>query len=1177
MFPYRGLALILIALALAPREVVAVIQDPWEYRLAPGTGASARSGVLQLRPSASAPWGTICSTYFGSYTANAKVACLSAGLPTRDASFTVQLHSLSSPAPVYMANVACSTSAPSLSWCTFTSGATSACPSAADVVLTCAAFTPTAWDAVLVGNPTANRLGRLQLRAPSDTSAPYRAVCSANFNAYSAAAACRSAGYAVQTARVIAPFLASQLAGEQLEVNCPTTARTLADCATSVVAARCSSEAYVDCRADEWQTQLVGGASAMTGRLEVRPNASAPWNSVCDDGFTAVAAIVACRSAGFNGASLGARFWSAGSSSFAGVVLQPVAFASPLCQPYASSIAECSWSTSFCTHSEDIVLTCYDAVPVTSAAWEYRLTNTTAPGRGQLEVRPSASSEWGSVCDDLFDAQASVAACRALGWVNATRAGFFTTTGRAFTPVWMDDLRCPAGANSLQQCTFTYDSADCASHVEDIGLDCTVSDWELRLVDGSGTASTREGILQLRFDRASPWGTVCSSSGFAVDEANAACRDILGVDNVAATYTTSSLAGVQVASSVPIHLTDVSCSAVGSSTPGLGSCLFSKSTSLCSHGKDIYLHCSVAPLTAPNWEYRFRSQSDQTRGTIELRPSANASWGTVCALGMGSMAARAACRSMGISTESAVTLPAARSDTTFGPVWMAQIACTAFSPNLRYCGSSRPTLSSCQDHLTDAHVDCRTDLWSYRLVGGTLSSGRFEFRRRPDDAWSTLCFKSAQPGLASAACRSLGFPSAAKAVFRQAVAAEVGPTDQPMWTSYVTCLGTEAHLAECAFASTTNYSCTASDAAVVSCTVPAWADSPWEYRLSAGASKTAGRLEVRPNSAATWGTVCDDGFGEAEAQVACRSLGFGSGAGALFRTWTPGTGPIYFDDVACATNEDTTLAKCALTNVSNCNHQEDIGVDCTLAAVQFRLAGGSARHGRVEWSRDGASWGSVSSRSFSAPWTLCRALGNTDAVASWRPASAAPEVVGSLAATDVGLCAVAAVLLGLARIRIAVDLYRQFQHGLLRVAGRSGATMRSDAKHRRLARAVGDRQRYCAPSAADERRGMGFGLRLFTDPHQHGGRGSVCHRWVLQPLVCSVFDGRVLRGPDEPCVVGQLELPPHHFGACAGGLYVRLRADDRMPAGRSSRLHGAVLGIPTDGDEHLGRYDDRPP
>lgn len=51
-----------------------------------------------------------------------------------------------------------------------------------------------------------------------------------------------------------------------------------------------------------------------------------------------------------------------------------------------------------------------------------------------------------------------------------------------------------------------------------------------------------------------------------------------------------------------------------------------------------------------------------------------------------------------------------------------------------------------------------------------------------------------------------------------------------------------------------------------------WAATPLQARLVNGTATNNGRLEVFYNG--TWSTVCDDSFGNNEAQVACRMLGF---------------------------------------------------------------------------------------------------------------------------------------------------------------------------------------------------------------------------------------------------------------------------------------------------------------
>ena len=82
--------------------------------------------------------------------------------------------------------------------------------------------------------------------------------------------------------------------------------------------------------------------------------------------------------------------------------------------------------------------------------------------------------------------------------------------------------------------------------------------------------------------------------------------------------------------------------------------------------------------------------------------------------------------------------------------------------------------------------------------------------------------------------------------------------------------------------------------------------------------------------------VCDDGWGEAEARVLCRQLGYGPGTvhgSALFGQNRQLD--ILLDDVACAGTE-ASLAGCAYSAgpTSDCGHFEDLGIECSSALSQ---------------------------------------------------------------------------------------------------------------------------------------------------------------------------------------------------------------------------------------------------
>ncbi len=137
-----------------------------------------------------------------------------------------------------------------------------------------------------------------------------------------------------------------------------------------------------------------------------------------------------------------------------------------------------------------------------------------------------------------------------------------------------------------------------------------------------------------------------------------------------------------------------------------------------------------------------------------------------------------------------------------------------------------------------------------------------------------------------------------------------------------------------------------------------------------------GRVEICFNG--RWGTVCDDGWGQADAAVVCKQLGYdlattnskllflihcnyiililmcssnySDSLAAVEGLFGSGEGPILLDNVQCSGDEESILAcRAEELGMTNCRHTEDAGVVCpcktrlviicsqTLSAIDWRL------------------------------------------------------------------------------------------------------------------------------------------------------------------------------------------------------------------------------------------------
>merc|ERR1712130_120711 len=85
-----------------------------------------------------------------------------------------------------------------------------------------------------------------------------------------------------------------------------------------------------------------------------------------------------------------------------------------------------------------------------------------------------------------------------------------------------------------------------------------------------------------------------------------------------------------------------------------------------------------------------------------------------------------------------------------------------------------------------------------------------------------------------------------------------------------------------------------------------------------------------------WGTVCDDGFGQSEADVACRAMHYDAAATYANTRNSPGysTPPgsdFMLDDVSCNSNEISLLDCQASRTIHNCGAGEEIVLECRSA------------------------------------------------------------------------------------------------------------------------------------------------------------------------------------------------------------------------------------------------------
>ncbi|XP_075020257.1 antigen WC1.1-like isoform X2 [Calonectris borealis] len=661
----------------------------------------------------------------------------------------------------------------------------------------------------------------------------------------------------------------------------------------------CSHDATVVC-SGYGGYRLANGSTTCSGRVELLHGGT--WGTLCDYLWDLPAANALCQQL-----DCGVALLIPGGQSF-GKGNRSVWNGTFSCKKNGSHLRDCPVSVL----GHDECPAGKDARVVCSGCPGGRLVNgTTCSGR--VEIRHGDT--WGRLCHSHWNLQAASVLCHQLncGYAKSIQTGERFVDGNG--PVWRDAFHCEGTESCLWDCAqVTLGNPVCSAR-EAATVICSGLDESLRL---SGGESRCDGRVEIFLH--GMWSRVLDDE-WDIKDAHVVCRQLQCGIAKKAYYLPRSQRGMGL-----VGLRSVQCA--GNETQ-LMLCKTSHSQTVPTGvAEDVGVICSGSR------QIRLVNGTKRCAGRVELYH--DGIWGTICDDNWDLSDANVVCKQLGCGHAIKAFVSAHYGEGS-GQIWLDDVNCTGAESDLWSCPSRTWGQHNCQ-HKEDAGVLC-SEFLALRLANGNDCAGRLEVFY--NGTWGSICSNRMSQLTAITVCKHLNCGDGGE-IARDF---EYGRGSGPTWLDHIECTEQHSSLWQCQSdpwdpqscdnrAEETHISCTGrkeatSPATFAECPNSTSCSDREKLRVIGGEDGCSGRVEIWHQG--SWGTVCDDSWDVADANVVCRQLGCGSAVSALSEAaFGEGTGPIWLEKVHCKGTE-LSLWDCPAKPLfgKNCDHKEDAAVDCS--------------------------------------------------------------------------------------------------------------------------------------------------------------------------------------------------------------------------------------------------------